>query len=146
MQVCGILAGKKVDEIENNVFKVSSRINSTWGGNLVDMVRSAKVMEIIESDNLCDNATNTGNYLYDNIIKLSNKYSKITNVRGRGLMCAFDLPTKDMRDKLIRLGMENNLMLLGCGNTSIRFRPALTIENKHVDEGMNTIEKIMNTL
>jgi L-lysine 6-transaminase len=50
MQVCGILAGKRLDEIEGNVFKVSSRINSTWGGNLVDMVRSSKIMEIIEED------------------------------------------------------------------------------------------------
>ena len=60
MQVCGILAGKRVDEIENNVFHVSSRINSTWGGSLVDMVRSSKIMEIIEEDNLCDNAAENG--------------------------------------------------------------------------------------
>jgi L-lysine 6-transaminase len=61
MQVCGILAGKKVDEIENNVFRVSSRINSTWGGSLVDMVRSAKIMEIIEEDGLCDKAAKPAN-------------------------------------------------------------------------------------
>src|SRR3546814_2959167 len=45
MQVCGILAGPKIDEIETNVFRVPSRINSTWGGNLTDMVRSYKILD-----------------------------------------------------------------------------------------------------
>jgi L-lysine 6-transaminase len=57
MQVCGILAGKRIDEVEHNVFNVSSRINSTWGGSLVDMVRATKILEIIQEDNLCAKAT-----------------------------------------------------------------------------------------
>src|ERR1700712_4885014 len=64
MQVCGILVGNKVDEVENNVFNISSRINSTWGGNLVDMVRITKILEIINDDKLCDNACVCGNYLH----------------------------------------------------------------------------------
>src|SRR5699024_2249939 len=54
-QVCGILASERVDEVENNCFHVSSRINSTWGGNLVDMVRSARILEVIEEEDLVDN-------------------------------------------------------------------------------------------
>ncbi len=146
MQVCGILAGKKVDEIETNVFNVSSRINSTWGGNLVDMVRSSRIMEIIEEDQLMDNAEHIGNYLYDTISEISKRNPKISNVRGKGLMVAFDFPTKAMRDKFVSKGMEHNVMFLGCGSNTIRFRPALTLEKQHVDMGMEILEKIVKEL
>ncbi len=144
MQVCGILAGKKVDEIETNVFRVSSRINSTWGGNLVDMVRSAKIMEIIEEDHLLENAATTGAYLQDSLHKIAAKNDKITNVRGKGLITAFDFPSKEMRDQFVNKGMEHNVMFLGCGNQTIRFRPALTMEKQHIDQGMEILENIIS--
>jgi len=146
MQVCGILAGKRIDEIENNVFNVSSRINSTWGGSLVDMVRSSKIMEIIEEDNLCENAAQMGEYLQNQLLDIASRNSMITNVRGKGLLTAFDFPDKASRDKFINLGMDNNVMYLGCGNNSIRFRPALIIEKNHIDEGLSILEKITNIL
>jgi L-lysine 6-transaminase len=146
MQVCGILVGKKVDEIETNVFNIPSRINSTWGGNLVDMVRCSKYLEIIEEDNLMDNATVVGNYLMESLKKISETHSKVSNIRGRGLMSAFDFPTKDMRDAFIKKGVEHNVMFLGCGNNTIRFRPALIMEQKHVDLGLEVMEKILPSL
>lgn len=146
MQVCGILVGNKVDEIETNVFNVPSRINSTWGGNLVDMVRSSRIMEIIEEDNLLENAENVGNYLYDKLLEIAKRNPKISNVRGRGLMVAFDFPSKEMRDKFVNKGMEHNVMFLGCGNQTIRFRPALILEKSHVDMGMEVLEKIVKEL
>ena len=146
MQVCGILAGKRIDEIENNVFNVSSRINSTWGGSLVDMVRSSKIMEIIEEDNLCENAAQMGEYLQNQLLDIASRNSIITNVRGKGLLTAFDFTDKASRDKFINLGMDNNVMYLGCGNNSIRFRPALIIEKNHIDEGLSILEKITNIL
>ena len=144
MQVCGILAGNKVDEIETNVFKVSSRINSTWGGNLVDMVRSAKVMEIIEEDHLLANAASTGAYLQDSLHQIAAKHEVVSNVRGKGLITAFDFPSKEMRDNFVNIGMENNVMFLGCGHQTIRFRPALTMEKQHIDQGMEVLEKIIS--
>lgn len=146
MQVCGILAGTKVDEIENNVFHVSSRINSTWGGSLVDMVRSSKIMTIIDEDNLCDNAAKMGAYLQQRLTGLSEKYSIISNVRGKGLLTAFDFPDTTTRNKLIARGLEQNVMFLGCGEQSIRFRPALIIEQKHIDQGLEILEKISASL
>lgn len=143
MQVCGMLVGNKVDEVENNVFKVSSRINSTWGGSLVDMVRSTKILEIIEEDNLLENATITGNYLQERLRKISENGNKISNVRGRGLLTAFDFPDKEMRDKFISKGMENKVMFLGCGDKTIRFRPALIMSEAHIDEGLEVMEKIL---
>ena len=146
MQVCGILAGRKVDEIETNVFNIASRINSTWGGNLVDMVRCSKYLEIIEEDNLLENATVVGNYLMESLRKISETHTMISNVRGRGLLSAFDFPTKDMRDAFIKKGVEHNVMFLGCGNNTIRFRPALIMEQRHVDLGLEVMEKILPTL
>lgn len=146
MQVCGILVGNKVDQIETNVFKISSRINSTWGGNLVDMVRSSKILEIIEEDNLLSNAASVGNYLQESLLKLSEKHGQISNVRGRGLLTAFDFPNKETRDKFIAKGMEENVMFLGSGDKTIRFRPALIIEEKHIDTGLEILEKILPSL
>ncbi|MES2828715.1 MAG: L-lysine 6-transaminase [Bacteroidota bacterium] len=143
MQVCGILVGSKVDEVEHNVFNVSSRINSTWGGNLVDMVRSTQILQIIEDDRLCENAAKVGDYLKVGLKQLSAKFDQMSNVRGKGLLCAFDFPDKTMRDTFIKKGMEKNVMFLGCGSKTIRFRPALCMEKQHIDEGMGLIEKIL---
>ncbi|MFB9845209.1 L-lysine 6-transaminase [Mucilaginibacter ginsenosidivorans] len=146
MQVCGILASNRVDEVENNVFKVSSRINSTWGGSLVDMVRSSKIMEIIEEDQLCDNAAEVGDYLQSGLLRISQKNAVIGNVRGKGLMTAFDFPDKNRRDKFIQEGMKRDVMFLGCGNQTIRFRPALIMDKQHIDEGLSVLEKILTIL
>lgn len=146
MQVCGILVGNKVDEIETNVFKVPSRINSTWGGNLVDMVRSTQILQIVDEDRLCENATKVGGYLKQNLEQFAKKFDMITNVRGRGLLCSFDFPNKDIRNNFIANGLENNVMFLGCGTNTIRFRPALCIEQKHVDQGLTVMEKILPLL
>jgi L-lysine 6-transaminase len=146
MQVCGILASNRVDEVENNVFRVSSRINSTWGGSLVDMVRSSKIMEIIEEDNLCENAAKMGEYLQDQLAEIAAKYPIITNIRGKGLLTAFDFPNAAIRDTFIEEGLKENVMFLGCGNKSIRFRPALIIEQKHIDAGLTILRKIVANL
>ncbi|MHA4896530.1 L-lysine 6-transaminase [Pedobacter sp. PWIIR3] len=146
MQVCGILVGNKVDEVERNVFNVSSRINSTWGGNLVDMVRSTQILQIIEEDQLCDNAAKVGAHLLDSLTKLSERFGQMSNVRGKGLLCAFDFPDKTTRDAFIKKGMETNVMFLGCGNQTIRFRPALCMDSKHIDEGIAVMEKILPSL
>ncbi len=139
-QICGILCSKRVDEVEDNVFHKSSRINSTWGGNLTDMVRAAKFLEIIEAENLVEHAAKTGNYLLSQIQKLTEDFDGIiTNPRGRGLMCAFDMNSSKERNNFLDETYENGLMVLGCGDRSIRFRPALNITNKVIDEGFEII-------
>jgi len=146
MQVCGILAGSKVDEIETNVFNVPSRINSTWGGNLVDMVRSTQILQIVADDQLCNNAAEVGLYLKENLQTFAAECSQITNIRGKGLLCAFDFPTTEMRNNFIKKGLEQNVMFLGCGANTIRFRPALIIEKSHIDQGLDVMAKILKSL
>jgi L-lysine 6-transaminase len=143
MQVCGILVGTKVDEVEKNVFNVSSRINSTWGGNLVDMVRSTQILRIVQEDRLCEQAAEVGGYLREQLAALAARHDKMSNVRGKGLLCAFDLSTTEMRNTFINKGMENRVMFLGCGAQTIRFRPALCMEKKHIDEGIEIMEKLL---
>ncbi|WP_214071646.1 L-lysine 6-transaminase [Mucilaginibacter sp. dw_454] len=146
MQVCGILASRRVDEVEHNVFNVSSRINSTWGGSLVDMVRSSKILEIVEEDGLCAKAAETGQYLQEQLLKIANDNQVIGNVRGKGLLTAFDFADKTTRDNFIRMGMERDVMFLGCGTSTIRFRPALIIEKNNIDEGLNILADIIKKL
>lgn len=145
-QICGIMVGKRVDEIKDNVFNVSSRLNSTWGGNLVDMVRCQKYLEIIDEENLVRNAEIQGKRLLEGLEEIAQKYpNKISNARGRGLMCAFDLPTPEKRDELKKRLYENNLVILGCGATTIRFRPPLIISSEEIDETLEIIEKTVKT-
>ncbi|MES2808248.1 MAG: L-lysine 6-transaminase [Bacteroidota bacterium] len=146
MQICGILAGKRIDEVEHNVFNVPSRINSTWGGSLVDMVRATKILEIIEEDNLCDKAAENGLYLQQQLQQIAQSTPVVQNVRGKGLLTAFDFPDKARRDKFIQHGLANNVMFLGCGASTIRFRPALIIEKNNIDEGLRILQKIARDL
>jgi L-lysine 6-transaminase len=110
------------------------------------MVRSSQILQIIEEDKLCENAAAVGSYLQDGLLQLANKYDLMANVRGKGLMCAFDFPQKQMRDAFIKKGLEKNVMFLGCGNQTIRFRPALCMESKHIDEGLSVMENILSQL
>ncbi|MDZ7756592.1 L-lysine 6-transaminase [Rhodohalobacter sp.] len=144
-QVCGILASDRIDDIETNCFHVSSRINSTWGGNLVDMVRFDRILEIIEEDKLVKNAATVGKHLQDQIANLANEFEYISNPRGKGLFCSMDLPNGHARDEVVKECMNNNLMILGCGTKTVRFRPPLTVEKAQIDEGIDIIRKSYKT-
>lgn len=139
-QVCGIMCNSRIDDIKDNVFNVSSRINSTWGGNLVDMVRAKKIIEIIEEDDLVTNAHVVGSYLINKLYELENIYpNKISNVRGKGLMCAFDVQNKEVCNKLIKMAYDNQLLIIQCGVKSIRLRPVLDITTNDVDNLINVL-------
>ena len=143
-QVCGMMVGERVDEIKDNVFNVPSRLNSTWGGNLIDMVRCQKYLEVIDEENLIKNAETQGNYLLEGLEELSQKYSdKISNARGLGLMCAFDLPTPEKRDELQKRLYAKDLIVVTCGATTIRFRPPLVISSEEIDEALGILEKTL---
>lgn len=143
-QVCGFVAGSKIDSVEDNVFRVPSRINSTWGGNVIDMVRCAKYLEIIHEERLLENAEKMGAILLKELTKIQKDYPEIiSNARGLGLMCAFDLPSSADRNKFRGKLYENGLAILGCGERTIRFRPPLNISQ---DEIKQVVEIIRNTL
>jgi L-lysine 6-transaminase len=146
-QVCGILSTDRIDEVENNVFHKSSRINSTWGGNIVDMFRFKRILEIIEEDNLLDNCVNMGTYLKDKLSRLQDKYPEIVaNSRGLGLFRAFDVKTPELRNQITGSAINHGLLILGCGSRSIRFRPPLCVNKEQIDKGTEILDKIISTL
>jgi len=141
MQVCGVLGGPRLDEVERNVFIESSRINSTWGGNLVDMVRVQRYLEIIEEEDLVTNARERGKTLLSGLKELEGKYSGVTQARGRGLMAAFDLPTPEVRKKVLERSRERGVLALPSGYRSIRFRPSLTIQDAELHRALEILDR-----
>jgi L-lysine 6-transaminase len=146
-QVCGILAGRRIDEVEKNVFHESTRINSTWGGNLADMVRFGRYLEIIEEEKLVERSRRVGGLLLAELEKLQAEYpERVSNARGRGLMCAFDLPDTETRDRFRKLAFESGMLVLGCGIRSIRFRPTLSAGDEEVEQGISILRRVLSSL
>ena len=147
-QVCGILANKeKLDEVEHHVFKESSRINSTFGGNFIDMLRFQLVLEIIENENLIENSKVVGQFLLDGLLKLEQKYpEQIFTSRGKGLMCAFDLKDGASRDWLRKALYDEGVIVLTCGDQSLRFRPHLNVTKEEIQIILDKINSIFENL
>lgn len=136
-QVCGFCATNRIDEIPNNVFNVSGRINSTWGGSLIDMIRSTIYLQIIQEENLVENAREVGEYFLQRLKELPLK-----NARGRGLMIAFDLSSTQERDEFLK-NLNEKIFCLKSGINSIRFRPHLTLKKEEVDIAINHIKSLL---
>jgi len=146
MQVCGFLCGRRIDEIPDNVFRVSSRLNSTWGGNLTDMVRAQKFLEVIAEENLVDNARRQGERLLGALNRLAQEFPAVSNARGLGLFAAFDLPDGSARGKVRAGCMHRGLIILPSGERSIRFRPPLNVSGGEIEEGVAIIAEVLRDL
>ena len=140
-QVCGVMAGPRLDEVKDNVFRLPSRINSTWGGNFTDYVRSKHFLNIIEQEKLVENARVKGAHFTAELQAMAKKHGTISAVRGRGLMIAFDLPSGARRDEFWKKSYDLGLLVLRCGDRSIRLRPVLDVK----DDTIETALKIMDT-
>ena len=140
--VCGIIGGRRIDDIDDNVFRVSSRINSTFGGNLTDMARATIIFDVIERDNLVDNAAKTGLHLLQRLEELAARHDEVSQARGRGLFCAVDLADPARRTAVVRhMFATERVIVLGCGQRSIRFRPTLTVTTEEVDAAVDALER-----
>ena len=141
-QVCGMLAGERVLEVEKNVFSESSRINSTFGGSLVDMVRFRIILETIQKESLLENAASMGDYLVEKMKYLESSFPGfVANSRGSGLFCAFDLPSSTERDRVISQAYKNKLLILSSGAYTVRFRPHLTVTSEEIDIAADILYK-----
>jgi L-lysine 6-transaminase len=146
MQVCGFLCGRRIEENEDHVFKLSSRLNSTWGGNLVDMVRAQKYLEVITEENLVENARVQGLRLLAALNRLAEEFAPVTNTRGLGLFTAFDMPDGASRGNLRALCMKKGLIVLPSGERSIRFRPPLNVSAAEIDAGIGIVASALREL
>jgi L-lysine 6-transaminase len=146
-QVCGIMVSDRVMEAPDNVFVVASRINSTWGGNLVDMVRCQRYLEIMHQERLVENAAAVGKRLLKGLqVAVAASGDKATNVRGLGLMCAFDLPTTEKRNEVLRKLRENGTMAIPSGPIAVRCRPPITLSAEEADRGAESLEKTLKQI
>jgi L-lysine 6-transaminase len=146
-QVCGFAAGQRLLDVDDNVFAVSSRINSTWGGNLTDMVRSQRYFEVIDEEGLVENAATVGAYFLGELQRFGQEFPNlVSNVRGLGLMTAFDLPSGEIRDAALNAFMANDVMVLSSGHRSARFRPPLNLSMDEAAEGIKRMEKALQEL
>jgi L-lysine 6-transaminase len=142
-QICGVMAGPRLDQVERNVFRVPSRINSTWGGNLVDMVRGARYLQIMVEDRLVENAARTGAQFLAGLQTLASRVPEVTNPRGRGFMLAFDLPDGTRRATVRDALWHEGLACLTCGPRSIRLRPPLTFGEREVARALGILEHVL---
>ena len=149
-QVCGFCSTGRIDKVanwpevtsqSNNVFNTSGRINSTWGGNLVDMIRARVIFQAIEDLHLLERVNQTGDYFLNQLKTL--KSDKVSNIRGRGLMLAFDMPSTQTRDELVNK-LHDNMLVLKSGTQSIRFRPTLTFSKNDVDHAIKFLNEALS--
>jgi L-lysine 6-transaminase len=147
MHVCGFISSTRIDEAPDNVFHVPSRLNSTFGGNLIDMVRATRILEIIDEEHLVENARVVGEYLHKNLLALEKEYPElISNVRGLGLFCAMNLDAYQNREIIKEKALGKGLMLIGCSDRTIRFRPPLNLSKAEVDEGIDIIRRCLKEM
>ncbi|MBA4148111.1 MAG: L-lysine 6-transaminase [Verrucomicrobia bacterium] len=140
-QVCGVIAGPRLDEVKDNVFRMPSRISSTWGGNFTDFVRSTHNLRVIEGEKLVENARVKGDLLKKGIETLAKNHpNTISAVRGRGLLLAFDLPNRQMRDQFWTGAYELGLLVVRCGEKSIRLRPVLDLKDDIIEEALKLMD------
>ncbi|HEY3252619.1 MAG TPA: L-lysine 6-transaminase [Polyangiaceae bacterium] len=142
MQVGGILVSRRIDEVDS-VFAVPSRISSTWGGSLVDMVRATRILEIIEEDRLLENATLRGAELRRGLELLVDRLPEVSNARGLGALCAIDLPSTELRNQVVKRCFAEQLIVLACGQRGVRFRPFLNIDSESVAECLVRFERAL---
>lgn len=148
VQVGGIMAGGRLDEVADNVFHVSGRINSTWGGGLVDMVRSRRILEIIEAEKLIPAAAEKGDRFLAGLAGVAAAHPDVvSNARGRGLMLAVDLPSTEVRNSVLAdLRDTEHVLGLPCGERSVRFRPALSVTDDEIDLAIEAFTRSVDRL
>jgi L-lysine 6-transaminase len=145
-QVCGVMAGPRLDEVRDNCFRLPSRINSTWGGNFTDFVRATHYLRIIEQNELVGNARRQGELLLQELQSLAGRHRFLSAVRGRGLMLAFDLPTAAQRDVFWKGAYELGLLVLCCGERSIRLRPMLDVPPDVIESALRILDQLCRRL
>jgi 4-aminobutyrate aminotransferase len=126
---------------------------STFGGNPVSIAASLATIELLEEE-LMANAATVGAHVMDRLRDWPQRFPIVGDVRGLGLMIGFELvhdqQTKerapDLRDELELLAFRRGLLILGCGQNSIRLCPPLVITNDQANWAVDTLEECLTLL
>lgn len=135
-QVSGIMVKDSI----STVFDNPKRLSVTFDGDLLDMIRCKYIIKAINANNLCDNASAMGSLFVNELSNIPG----ILNIRNCGLIIAFDLKSKEQRDKFfMNLFKNENMLCNPTGDKSIRIRPNLAV-TKH--EIYDSISKVSNCI
>jgi 4-aminobutyrate aminotransferase len=105
-----------------------------------------KIIEIIQRENLVQNAAKMGAYLLDGLRALQSAHPFLHDARGLGLMAAVSVTAEKKRARIIREAFQRGLLLLGCGFESIRFLPPLDVREREIDMALNILNDVMTRL
>jgi L-lysine 6-transaminase len=123
-------------------------LDSTWGGNLADMVRFVQEMKIVREEHLIEQVPEKTSRLIDGLCNLEKKYPRVMfNIRGMGLYQGFSLRNPADRKRLKEIALHDERMLiLGAGVQSIRFRPVLDVTVEDIDLMVEKLGRCMEKL
>ncbi|MER7013272.1 L-lysine 6-transaminase [Saccharopolyspora sp. NPDC000359] len=148
LQVCGVMGGRRVLEIADNAFREPSRISSTWGGSLVDMVRATRILEVVEAEGLFDHSRQMGELLLGELRDLAAEFPSLVRApRGRGLMCAISFHDPANRDRALAIARDRHRTLfLPSGPDSLRARPPLSARPEELVDAVSALRKTLADL
>lgn len=125
---------------------------STFGGNPVACAAASVTIDLVESQYMA-NAAKLGQRLVSSLAAISEKFPSLTGARGLGLMCAVDVVSRrtgkgdpKLREKILQDCFSRGLLLLGCGEHSIRFVPPLCINEAQLDTGLKLFDESVATV
>jgi L-lysine 6-transaminase len=144
-QQAGIYSSTRVDDVPENCFHRPSRINSTWGGNLADMVRATQIIDIILQEKMPENIAARGRQFVTGLRQLGRSGAPFSNVRGVGSLCAFTLADTATRDAMLGRLRDQRLLALKSGSRAIRFRMPINVSAAEVDLALGKIEAALPT-
>ena len=120
-------------------------ISSTWGGgHTLDLALGLETIRTIKKEKLLSHITKMGNYTKKRLYELHN--DNITNIRGKGLMLAFDASSTKNRNNLVIECVKQGLVVLGCGNQGIRLIPPYIVTEKEIDQAVDILENVTKNI
>ena len=141
----GVPIGACLTKGKANDVLVPGDHGSTYGGNpLVCAVANAVLHELIDNKLIEKNVVEMGKYSAEKLENLKNKFSEITEIRGKGLLLGIKFDeNKILAKDIVAKALENGLLLVGAGNNVVRFFPPFNVTKKEIDEGIEILEKIL---
>jgi len=123
------------------------RIYNTWMGDPIRLYILKETVRVIKEENLVDRCAKVGDQLLKGLEEFASLYPGIVeNARGRGLMCSFDVVGNGKRDLLRSKMLNKGVMIGGCGGSSIRFRPTVMLESKHLEIFFDRFKSVLHDM
>lgn len=127
--------------------KLAGRIQSTWLGDPQKAIMLEQVVKTIKEEDLLSRVNASGKVIMDGLRQLEARFPAIISAaRGIGNLCAFDCPTAEIRDLVVSSMRRSGVLIGGCGESTVRFRPALIFAPSHAAIAVNKLEDVLATI